>query len=293
MKSKIIVVFCHSRAKLLDKCLKSLKDVSGLESWKLIVIHQNGNKDVDEVLNKYKGIIYALVNVNPNFNFALGNINFNRILGTKIAFETFNAECMLGIEEDNVVSNDCLIFIDYILNQYSKKKAFRGINLGSMEYGNEISGGSYSLLRYGLHGSAGLLTDKSWRYIKRKKLFDFDLNNPNTAWDSQIEFYLKSGFMVTPNLSKNLDLGNGGTFAPISKSDNYFVKIKKSWIQNSNYTRFGYHRKQINHGWRNDAIGYKKIHSFFYFFRKYGVFVYFSRLVGLNKVILRGIGHKF
>ena len=163
---KIIVIFCHSRALLLDKCLSSVKKACGVDEWQVVVIHQAGNFEVDKVLDKHKAIIHTLVRSRPKFREPLGNINYNRILGSKYAFEFLDADYVLGIEEDNLISKDSLLFVEKVYELYKHDKAFRGINLGSIEYEKTISNTGYSLLRFGLHGSAGVLTRRTWNYIK-------------------------------------------------------------------------------------------------------------------------------
>jgi len=284
---KVIVVFCNSRAKLLNKCLTSLAAATGIKSWTLILIQQEGYLEVSKVVDKHKDLIDILIRVQPQYGFPLGNINYNRILGTRFSFDDLHANYVLGIEEDNVISKDALNLVDFIYSKYKNNKSFRGINLGSIEYGENISKDSYSLLRFGLHGSAGVLTNRSWKYIKKKKLLDFDLNNKNSAWDAKIEFYLKSGFMATPNLSRNLDLGYDGTFAPKSESDPYFIGIKKSWESVPSEYNLKYKRKQIKHNLRQDAIGYKRRHGLIYLFRRNSSLYIISKYLHLNLLISR------
>jgi len=287
MKSKkIIVIFCHSRALLLDKCLSSVKKARGVGHWELVVIHQIGNKEVEKVLYKHKAIIHTVVSTKPEFREPLGNINYNRILGTKYAFELLNAEFVLGIEEDNLISKDSLLFIESIYESYKHDKAFRGINLGSVEHDKNISKAGYSLLRFGLHGSAGVLTRRTWNYIKKHRLWEFDLNNLCLPWDAQIEFYLKSGYMVTPNITRNLDLGYDGTFAPSAK-DKYFISIKKSWHNNIYSEDIIFERIQVKHNWRSDAVAYRKRHSIFYILRRQHIFSELTKFLFLKKIISR------
>ncbi len=283
---KIIVIFCHSRALLLDKCLSSVKKAYGVDDWQVVVIHQIGNFDVDKVLNKHKAIIHTLVRSRPKFREPLGNINYNRILGSKYAFEFLDADYVLGIEEDNLISRDSLLFVESVYELHKHDKAFRGINLGSIEYDKTISNTGYSLLRFGLHGSAGALTRRTWNYIKRHGLWEFDLDNPCLPWDAQIEFYLKSGYMVTPNITRNLDLGYSGTFAPSAK-DNYFVSNKKSWYKNKSNEDSVFERIQIKHAWRRDAVAYKKRHGVFYFVRRQYLFSALIKFSFLKKIIAR------
>jgi hypothetical protein len=283
-RQKIIVVFCHSRARLLKKCLVSIINANGFDDWKLIVVHQKGYASVEKVLKNYRNFIHTLISVEPRFDFALGNINHNRILGTRYGFETLHADYVLGIEEDNLISIDALNFIDCIYEKYKKCRSFRGINLGSIEFSKSINKEGYSLLRFGQHGSAGVLTKKTWNQIKRKRLFEFDFNNANLAWDAKIEFYLKTGFMVTPNLSRNLDLGYGGSFAPASKTDPYFRAIQKSWFDSKTNLDIEYKQIQIKHIWRTDSVEFKRIHSIIYFMRSKVVIAKLSSFMRITKL---------
>jgi hypothetical protein len=268
---KVVVVFCHSRAKLLDKCLNSIKIANSKGAWTIVIVHQVGYSSVDKVIKKYEESADFIVSIKPNFDFSLGNINKNRYIGTEFAFNLLGAKLVLGIEEDNIISPDSLLFCEFAFNKYAKFRAFRGINLGSIESKPNISLNGYSLLRFGIHGSAGALTKKSWDYIKKKRLLIFDYEKLYAAWDAKIEFYLKSGFMVTPNLSRNLDLGYAGTFAPTSKNDPYFVNNRKSWIGNKNLQSLTYRHIQIRHAWRFDSIAYKRRQSFIFYIRRYTI----------------------
>ena len=99
--------------------------------------------------------------------------------------------------------------------------------------------------------------------------------------------------MVTPNLSRNLDLGYGGTFAPKNKFDKYFISISKSWVKQLPKSPLVYGIEQINHSWRKDAVTYFKLHSIFYYFRqiKY-VNKLFSNLE-IRKMIFNVINKKY
>jgi hypothetical protein len=282
---KIIVIFCHSRAELLNKCFNSLKKANGIDSWKVTVVNQKGFTAVEKIIKRHSDFINNLIITEPIYGFPLGNINNNRILGTKFAFEVLGAEYLLGIEEDNLISVDALDFIDFVYKKYKDNNAFRGINLGSVEYGKKLSGKTYSLLRSGLHGSAGVLTRRTWNTIKQKDLLEFNLADRHSAWDGKIEFFLKSGFMVTPNLSRNLDLGHGGTFAPPNKSDPYFEGNRRSWYKRHLKQRINYEHSQIIHHIRRDAVGYRRSHNLFYLLRNIQIFYNLSGLIRIKPII--------
>jgi hypothetical protein len=290
-KNQIIVVFCHSRAALLEKCLDSINSANKRQQWQLVLVHQKGNKVIQKVIHKNLSTIDILVTVKPNFDFPLGNINYNRVFGTSLCFDQLGADYLLAIEEDNLISKDALSFISFACEKYKDNKSFRGINLGSIEFGSTISKHGYSLLRSGLHGSAGVITKQTWNTIKKKQLFKFDLNNRQIAWDSQIEFYLKTGFMVTPNRSRNLDLGAGGTFAPKSITDPYFQKITRSWYESKSSTEITYRRIQIKHSWRKDVIEFKRIHNIIYKLRTYNLITVAMRKLSLTNLIKKIISY--
>jgi hypothetical protein len=285
MKNKLIVVFCYSRAAELDKCLTSLRNARGLNAWKIIVLQQHGHAKVDKIVAKHRSIINTSIIVKPGYQSVLGNINNNRILGMRIAFNEFNADCVLGIEEDNLISTDALEFIDFILCNYNNKRFFMGINLGSLEYGKHIESGGFSLLRSGLHGSAGVLTRKTWLALEKRGYLDFDFEDLKNPWDVMIEFYLKRGFMVTSNLSKNLDIGYGGAFSPKDSNDHLFVSNRRSWNQSNRFRNFRYIHSQIPHNMKKDIIAFNNKHNILYVARSHKIITKVTQLVGVKKFI--------
>lgn len=285
--NKIIVVFCHSRSKLLENCLKSIKDADAAAEWITVVVHQQGHYDVQEVINKNLSNIDYLITFPPKYEKAICNINANRIMGTKFAFKALQASYVLGLEEDTQISKDALFFIDSIYKKYHRHKSFRGINLGSMEYGENAKNNGFSLLRYGAHGQAGVLTRSSWKKIEKKKLLNFDLNDFEKAWDAEIEFYLKSGFMVTPNLSRSLDKGVGGTFSPKNSNDRYFIEMEKSWVSFNYQANSNYVLNQINHSWRYDAIRYRRLLSIFFMVRGSKLFRLINSQLKVSKFLVK------
>jgi hypothetical protein len=77
------------------------------------------------------------------------------------------------------------------------------------------------------------------------------------GWDSPIEFFLKTGFMVTPNSSRILDYGwDSGTHAPRNKKNLYYLNLNQSFFKSKLSTKFSYEHIQINHKSRRDSIAY-------------------------------------
>jgi hypothetical protein len=193
----------------------------------------------------------------------MASINFNRITGSKLAFEMYSVNYLLTIEEDALIAQDALKFIEFAIFKYCRNRAFRGVNLGSLETVIPEESNSYSLLRFGLQGQAGMVCRRTWVEARPENLLQYTEPDP---WDSNMEFVTKSGFMVTPNASRLLDRGWTGTYAPNDSSHPYFVNMEKSWSSRQEPDT-PYHRNEITHSWRADAINFKVCDSFFFYFR--------------------------
>jgi hypothetical protein len=263
--NKSIVIFSHSRAELLRDSIESIFSATGSAGWKKVLVCQLGFKDVEQIASDYEKQFDLVIRVNRQFDTALASINFNRILGTSICFDVFQSELVLGIEEDTKISKDALAFIEETSAKYQSNRAFRGINLGSLQPRTDENLNSYSLLRYGLHGQAGVLTRRSWNYFSSEELLK---NIADEGWDSRIEPYLKSGFMITSNLSRFLDRGWAGTHSPSDPSHPHYVKLNRSWVGEDSDLSQDFFLQNINHDWRIDAVTYRKVDSILFMIKR-------------------------
>lgn len=281
---RTVVIFSYSRADLLRDCIESVLGAAESELWKKVLIWQQGHEDVRKVVDEYKDNFDVFVVSKSQQKTTLGNINQNRVLGTSICFDSLNSDYVLGIEEDSMIGYDALVFIDQMYRRYRSVRAFRGINLGSLEELHLQALGDYSLIRFGLHGQAGVLTRSTWNKINMEKLLD---NIDDEGWDSRIEYVTKSGFMVTPNASRLLDRGWVGTHAPTDSEHPYFAKMRLSWIGLDSFEIPKYRLRNVAHSWRKDSIVYRKSGSPFFTLRntRLGLLAYlFWRKVGLPRI---------
>lgn len=250
---KCILICCHSRAELLRRCLISCLGSRGSDSYSLVVVRQTGNDDVKQVLASFRAHISLLIEVE-----GLGrpeeNIRRNRFLGYFACYQTLGAEIVLALEDDVQISTDALEFINQVYSRYMNYERFMGINLGSVEPRSPELFDSYSLLRYGLHGQASVLSKRTWEAIRKSPLMEFA--SPG-HFDLAIEPILRQGFMVTPNNSRHLDSGAGGTHAPTRTSGDYFSQIEQSWVGDSVTEELDFRHLQIPHSWRVDAVPYR------------------------------------
>lgn len=243
----------------------SILGAHGNEDWLKVLVCQTGHTDVASVVREYEDEFDLVMRLKPQHKTALANINQNRLIGTSICFDLLGSDIVLGIEEDTMIAYDALKFIDQVFLRYQSKIGFRGINLGSHEPRTTENINTYSLLRFGLHGQAGVITSKTWRNLSIKKIRK---NITTEGYDSWMEYYLKSGFMVTPNASRLLDRGWIGTHMPLDSTHPYFEKQINSWVGTTAFDIRDFVRKDVEHSWRKDAVIFKMRHSVFFFLRR-------------------------
>ena len=280
-----VVIFANSRAQLLTECIESVLNAYGSNDWKKVLILQIGYPEVEEVVKIYEPKFDLVLRVKKQFDITLGNINQNRIMGTSICFDLLECDVVLGVEEDTKIGYDSLHFISQMCEDYKTNKAFRGVNLGSFEKNSEENRYTYSLLRFGLHGQAGALIRSTWNKFSKNQLLE---DICNIGWDSRIESYLKTGFLVTPNSSRLLDQGWGGTHQSVDPNSPYFANQRNSWVGTDQLEIRRFKRKNLIHSWRNDARNYRKYESFIYLAKDnkymYGYFKYIRKLLRRNRI---------
>lgn len=175
----------------------------------------------------------------------------------------------MAVEDDVEIARDSALFCAFAIDKYWGNPNFRDVNLGSRIPKTSQSKviNSFSLVRYGLHGQAGLLTSTSWRYIKK---YNLGLGGSD-GFDVQVESYLKTGFMVTPNYSRYLDRGfdSFAIHAPKNSEDAAFTATKNSYIGRDYIVpNVPYSLKQIYYtSWRIDAVAYKRIDKLKYWLK--------------------------
>lgn len=263
---KAIVLVGFNRPSLLEESINSIVGASGSQNWIKILIAQRGNDAIELLITKYRNEFDLVISTDGNQGTALANINFNRILGTRIAFDTYRSDFVLGIEEDTQIGFDSLNFIDNMCKKYGQNISFRGVNLGSLEDKTENDLTDYSRIRYGIHGQAGGITRRSWKKIDAL-LSGKELSKE--GWDARIEAYLKSGFMATPNVSRMRDDGwDNGTHAPSNKEDPHYMKLRQNWVGVAPFSLPEYQNRDIFHSWRKDSIVFKPISNFYFYLKQ-------------------------
>lgn len=275
---KTLVVTSFNRPKLIRDCLDSCLNLENLDQYKIVMVHQRGNSEVEKVIAEYSKIFSTLVSTEPSGRITDAYITNNRILGLYIGFEFWKSDFVVSIEEDVIIAPDSLKFIEYAYEKYSNNRNFRGVNLGSRLSSFDIEPNSYSLLRFGMHGPASMITKMTWNKINPSRV----MKNASIIFDAQVEFVLKTGFMVTPNASRYIDQGLEGSHTGNNPDDSYFQGLRRSFVGNLGviHSYFLKNRKPV---WRRDCIVYnsKDNYKFNIKSKLYWLLLKFPRIISM------------
>lgn len=253
-RRNVVCVSTYSRTNLLRDCLTSIVTARNNSDLILLVVQQDNEPGVTAVISEFSKDIDVLIHTSGEGRTPLQNINFNRILCYEYGFNLLNADFIIAIEDDCIISKDAIQFIESVYANHEADSKFRGINLGSKE--SECSTFTYSCLRYGLMGQAGVITQKTWNHFRIKRLKSLATRIP---FDAIIEPYLKTGYMVTPNRSRMVDRGWDGTHFHTDADDPHFQAINSSWHEGVNkMPATVFKLENVAHSWRNDAVVFQR-----------------------------------
>lgn len=261
MTKPSIILKVFNRPDLLEKCLARLFSCHGIEDVNLIVVEQRGNNAVHELIELHREKFVCVIETEPVGESVDAFITNNMMMGYQIAFEYWKSDYVISIEEDVIIASDAIFFVKEMFLRYSRNPRFRGVNLGSqipLKPGNE---NKYSLSRFGIHGPAGMITRRTWNRVNQKRV----LKNDTVIFDAQLEFILKSGFMIVPHCSRFIDLGTfsertgSNYFAPENQFSEvvalYFSGLRSSFVGES--VECGeFQRSDTLPIWRSDCLLY-------------------------------------
>lgn len=250
-----ILVTAFNRVLELEKALQAIQQCKGSEKYRLVIIYheeQKASKDYIDHITIKNAIKIPIIGVGRS---GLENMNKNRIFGLDYCFDMLSSEYVIAIEDDIVLGYDALIFSDQIINKYGSDKDFRGVNLGSRMCLDEKKKFSYGLFRYGLFGQGGAITREQWKKIKNLDLLS---NHKFAGFDSLVEDYYKSGYVIMPYASRYIDNGWNGTHAPKDPVHEYYEDLRKSFVGDDRFEIKEYEYKELPYLWREDCLKYSK-----------------------------------
>lgn len=258
--SGAVILSTYSRSELFEKSLESIYQASGHEKYKKIIVIQNGFPNSIDILRPFLDENTSVIMIDGKRRSPLQNICFNYLLALEIAFDKFQCDWVLELEDDTVIAEDTFVLIEDVMSSHYFDPKFRGINLGTTNQNIKFQN-SYSLLRSSFHASQGLMTRKSWKKVNsrsmRRKYGKFPM-------DWSLESYWKTGFVATPNISRCMNFGwQNGTHVAADPNQKIFVELEASWSMQQNQKRF--HLYNVPHSWNGNSRLYLTAENWKYF----------------------------
>lgn len=246
--SLAVSIITYRRSHLLDSCLRSLSIAMSKNQYPVFIIIQDADEDDLAILRKYDNIVTEIIHVDVGDKNVEDLINSNRIRAWEFPLISRGYQYVICLEDDVEVSPDIFKFTEQVLAQVGRCRNFWGINYGSFE--KPVESSTYSKLRYGLHGPASLISKRSLERFNLNWLMRFHGKIP---WDSWVEPLVRTGFMVTSNVSRYRDNGYSGTHATLENNSEYFQKLNESFVHGLRTVATNYYHRDLEHHWRADC----------------------------------------
>ena len=270
-----VSVITFRRAELLGKCLSSINIALKDRRYPVYVFIQDPNPEDLLILEKFKELISSVIVTESNGKNIEKLINDNRISCLRTSLFDYGHDFVICLEDDVEISSDLFSFTEQVIHQNINAKDFYGINYGSFEILGELN--TYSLLRYGLHGPASLVSRKS---VDKFGLRVLSLMQGRIPWDSWVEPITKKGFVATSNTARYRDNGTEGTHSTSVKDYGYFQKLAASFKLTIDNPQNHFIRKDMIHSWRHDCIPYMRSDNL-----KFSIKFYLVRLFQIIKLL--------
>lgn len=257
-----LVVISHRTDGTLEQCLETLVACQQLSDWKLALVRQEPQSTPDPSCDAIAAIPWdAVVRLRAGTLSIEQLINRHRMVAYELGFEVLQADACLVLEDDVLLAPDALVFSKTMFLRYRNVRAFRAVNLGSLEVGPAALPNTYSLLRYGLHGQAALLPRGAYESRAFRAVTDW---NHGGHWDALLDDFMKSGFVVTPNRSRYRDIGVVGSHMSADEDGAYFQGLEASYVGNDASSVTEYTREDLSHSWRRDVRVFRRRDSMRY-----------------------------
>ena len=257
--TKTISITSYNRPEILTKCLNSLHKCELIDQYNIVIIQQKYNEKFKRIFDnfKYKFTNFKIIKTSyPNNWGPYKKMTINGYKGFEFCFEKLKSDIGYYLEDDIVVSNDYLIFSEYILNKYKNDTNFFAVNGFSKELFDKSKINLYSKFVYGIGKGWGIHNDK-WKTIKKfwNKKF---INSLNPEYVSPIENFIKKNnfYVVMPICSRTYEQKSKGVSIVIT-DNKYFSEFKSSFVHIKNKNFHFKYSFFSNYSWRKDCKKYK------------------------------------
>ena len=265
---KTLVVICHSRPELLENCIQSIRNAEGSGDYQKILIQQKGNPKVGEVVQRHLDYFDHVIVTDRKLSSTL-NISLNRYLAYQMCFDHLESDFAVVLEDDVEIAYDSLIYVQEVFEKNRRKRDFRGVNLGSGIEFEDSNRFTYSKVRYALQGPASMIPRATRMHFSKMGISHLLSKG---IFDGAIESYIKTGFVLMPNVSRYMDFGYSGTHSNVETPSAYFSKLAKSSAPYPAVEMKPFIEKYLAQNWRDDCVKYRRPFNVYFKIRELVIF---------------------
>lgn len=248
-----LLFITYNRPVHFERVMSAAEESHGFEKLLKIVVQQGSNRNISNFIAKREYDVCLLKTQFLQKTSSRARINYNMHLGVMTAFEQFDCDFIIVLEDDIVVSPYFFTFVESVMKEHLQNVKFRAVNGFSQNLFSSdqvIDKFGYIRLNYGV----------GWGWAMPRRTY-FALKNSWTGmeddhWDSLIEPYFRTGYVINPSLSFISNIGLEGSGAHSGTNLELERLIELSFKENLKRFALGFNEiieAPQQFIWRNDC----------------------------------------
>jgi hypothetical protein len=274
--NKTLFISAYNRDKILLKVIKKAKSCKGYDEYNKILVLQKRSNLADE------SIVKAVLKIDNNIKIIktffgkkytlFSKYNNNIYRGFKEAFEHFNSEFVIHLEDDILPAYDCLNFLEHTILLYKNDVKYFASAAFSKEFNffSKNLNFAYSKFIYGIGTKGWGIHRNNWKMFKNlvKPIL---IPSADTFVDCHIEHTLKKSFyVIMPYRSRSFEIPSDGMNTKKIESSEMVMHRNewyKSFLKKKFYNIQEYvYRSNLPYSWRKDCIKFNLINQFLFLY---------------------------
>lgn len=269
-KGEMAAVFlAFDRPEHFKKAIEKARSSFGFAQLQKYLIIQGSNPEILNYVQNHLKDFFIMQVQHPADKSVKSKINYNTRIGLAKAFEDKNIKVVTVIEDDILVAKTFFLFIEKVFLDFQEDSGFRGVNgfSGKEQFMSEVPPGHTEITK----SNFGL----GWGWAISRKAFahlaPYWSGMEDEHWDSLVEPYVRTGFVINPIKSQVLNIGLDGSGQHSGNNVELTEKMHSSFdSREARDFRLFEVREPL--GWRKDcfsisAMGEKKAHLLYALWR--------------------------
>lgn len=248
-----IVYLAHSRDNIVRQTIRALSASRRYSDHNLVVLVDGRWPETVDAITSQVAPVALIESVQGEGTLPRTRILRNVRLGLKIGFEELRSPYCVVVEDDILVSKDFLDFISSCMVRFGSNPKFRAVNgFSRMKAEEGASEGGLVVGNYGV-GWGWALNFNSYRSVRKILNWQGDYH-----WDSLLEPFMRTGFVVNPTRSRIMNIGFGEGALHTDTANHRLIgeEISASFLRDDSWTSnpLNLRISPIGFRWRGDFI---------------------------------------